>query len=121
MQHSVALVSILSIVTTVASAQRNGTAYQSWSRCQQLRLGRRAPTGHNWREVYLQRGSGVRIGWTKHFGGLRMHTSCTHKRCIYFIPRLRAIQAMSAPNDPYSKHPKRRNLVKKKGGTAGES
>jgi len=95
----IALVSTLSRVTSVATAQRSGTAYrESLSTAASCE---RAPTGHNWRGVHLQRGSGVRTGWTKHFGSARWWVSDVPTLFHDWGQSRQGETAMNAPNDPY--------------------
>ena len=83
------------------SRQLTAVARFTRSRCQQLRLGPWAPTGHNWRRVHLQRGSGVKTGQVIRAASAWVHTSDVptlfhdrgQSRCKG--------TALSAPNDPY--------------------
>jgi hypothetical protein len=95
----VAVVSTLSRVTTIASAHRSGTAYRESLSAAASR--ERAPTGHNWRGVHLQRGSGVRTGGAKRYGGLWVHTSDVPTLFHDWGQSSLYETALSAPNEPY--------------------
>ena len=83
------------------SRQLTAVARLTRSRCQQLRLGQRAPTGHNWRGVHLQRGSGVRTGQKIFYGSLWVHTSDVPTLFHDWGQSRCKETALSAPNEPY--------------------
>ena len=95
----VAVVSTLSRVTTIASAHRSGTAYRESLSAAASR--ERAPTGHNWRGVHLQRGSGVRTGQKVFYGSLWVHTSDVPTLFHDWGQSRCKETALIAPNDPY--------------------
>ena len=83
------------------SRQLTAVARLTRSRCQQLRLGQRAPTGHNWRGMHLQRDSGVRTGGSKHFGSTRWWVSDVPTLFHDWGQSSLYETALSAPNEPY--------------------